>query len=73
MNTEEFNNKVKELDEFFSSFPIQKSPIKLNNHTTILDYRGFVVSHMKVITNQNPSEAYIPCLDRLFELKNLLH
>ena len=67
------HNQWKEVEELEKYFKKKKLPetIKLNNFTTI-KCSQFVDSHLTTIKENNGKQTFLPFLNRLQELKNLL-
>lgn len=67
------HNQWKEVEELEKYFKKKKLPetIKLNNCTTI-KCSQFVDSHLSVLKANNGKQTFLPFLNRLIELKNLL-
>lgn len=70
---EETNNwPIVELEHFFKSATISKGPIRLNGHTTIIDPKKIIDSHLEIVKAQKGKPVYRPYYDRLEQLKSVL-
>lgn len=65
-----WSNEITELENFFKVIP--DGPIKLSQCETISDPVLFINSHLSVIKAQNGNERFLPDLDRMKELKEIL-
>lgn len=66
-----WSNEITELEQFFSSVKLPDT-IKLNQCSTITDINLFIKSHLDTVKGQNGNKRFIPYLDRLNELKEIL-
>jgi hypothetical protein len=65
-----WDNDIAELESFFKVIP--GGPIRLNVCELITDPSLFVKSHLNVLAAQNGNERYMPYLERLKALKQIL-
>jgi hypothetical protein len=69
---ESWEQQITELENYFAGIALPKKPVKLNNYTTIANVPNFVASHFQTL-NANPGKRrFLPFLDRLQELNNIL-
>lgn len=74
MNKELWDKEIEELEAFFASITIPKTPVKLNNHyANILDVPKFISVHLFYVKKYNGQKIFRPYLDRLIQLKNQLN
>jgi len=64
--------EIQNLEQFFSSIPLPKEPIKLNQCSTIIDVLKFINAELAICKAQNGNARYLPYLERLRELKRIL-
>ena len=69
---EDWSEQIVEVEAFFSTVPLPKIPIKLNEATTILDCRRFVENHLGNVKANEGKIRFKPYLNRLQTLKNVL-
>ncbi len=70
--SEQWSKDIKELENFFANTKIPKHPIKLNEWSKITDYSKFIDSHFSIIRANNGNNTFLPYLNRLQELKEIL-
>lgn len=63
---------IADLEQFFTTTILPTAPIKLDTCSTIIDLSKFVSSHLSIVKAQNGNPCYLPYLDRLCLLKNIL-
>lgn len=65
---------IEELREFFNgySFSHLKLPYRLNNYTTIIDFKEYVRANFDMLDNHPTNPNYSPCWNRLCDLKKHL-
>lgn len=68
-----WNNEIKELELFFANTTLPSGPIKLSPHSTIINSTEFVKAHLSVIKNYNGNTTFLPYLERLIALKEILN
>ncbi len=69
---EMWSSDVAEIEQFFSNITFPKEPMKLNDCSTILDVSKFIQSNLNVIKANNGNRTFLPYLERLRQLKNIL-
>jgi len=67
-----WDDEIKELEQYFKTVKIPDYPIKLNSFSTILDFTLFVESHFDTVNANIGKTAFLPYLNRLKELKQYL-
>jgi hypothetical protein len=67
-----WRKEVNELELFFSTFSLPKSPIKINTHSTITDVKLFIRSHIATIKANEGKRSFMPYLIRLKQLRGYL-
>ena len=67
-----WNNEIKELENYFAGIELPTQPVKLNEWTTITDYNLFVESHLATVKANNGNKTFLPYLNQLKELKQTL-
>ena len=67
-----WNNDIAELENYFASIELPTQPIKLNRWSTITDCSLFIESHLATVKANNGKETFLPYLNRLQELKQVL-
>lgn len=70
--SQNWDNEIKELENYFSEITLPTQPIKLNNCSTILDCSYFIKNHLTTVKANNGNKVYQPYLNRLQELKEVL-
>jgi hypothetical protein len=68
--TEKWN--IEELDLFFKSAKLPDPPIKLNPVCVITNVRGYIDFHLDIVNANNGKETFLPYLNRLHQLKDLI-
>jgi len=69
---EKWTNEIKELETFFANMELPTEPIQLNQCSIIQDSKLFIESHFAVINQNNGNYTFLPYLNRLQELKQIL-
>lgn len=67
-----WSNDIAELENYFASIQIPTQPVKLNKCSTIKDCTLFIESHFATIKTNNGKQTFLPYLNRLQELKEVL-
>lgn len=67
-----WNNEIAELENYFAGIEPPTQPVKLNNCSTITDCSLFIETHLATVKANNGKETFLPYLNRLQELKNIL-
>lgn len=71
-NEENYKWNTEELESFYKSITLKNNSIQLNNYTMINDLQTFINSHLSVIKTNNGKRTYLPYINRLQELKQIL-
>ncbi len=71
-NPVNWSNEISQLENYFLNDTIPKHPIKLNQFTTINDCSLFIESHFETVKANNGKLNFLPYLNRLQELKQIL-
>lgn len=69
---ENWSNDIAELENFFASIELPTQPVKLNGCSTITDCSLFIESHFATVKANNGKRTFLPYLNRLQELKQVL-
>ena len=67
-----WSNDIAELENYFASIELPTQPVKLNRCSTITDCSLFIESHFATVKAQNGQTIYLPYLERLQTLKQVL-
>jgi hypothetical protein len=67
-----WSNDIAELESYFASIELPTQPIKLNRCSTITDCSLFIESHFATVKGNNGNRTFLPYLNRLQELKQVL-
>jgi len=67
-----WNNDIAELENYFASIELPTQPVKLNRCSTITDCSLFIESHFATVKANNGKRTFLPYLNRLQELKQVL-
>lgn len=67
-----WSNDIAELENYFASIELPTQPIKLNRWSTITDCSLFIESHLAIVKANNGKQTFLPYLNRLQELKQVL-
>lgn len=70
--TQNWSNELAELESYFASIELPTKPVKLNGSSTITDCKSFVNSHFTTIERNNGKPSFLPYLERLQQLKDVL-
>ncbi|MBK7798505.1 MAG: hypothetical protein KA251_02545 [Saprospiraceae bacterium] len=70
---ENWEQDIKELENYFAGIELPTQSIKLNQFCTITDYSLFVESHFAAVKANNGKRTFLPYLNRLQELKQVLN
>lgn len=68
----DLNNEISELETFFNGLVLPACPVRLNKWTTITDCSLFVGSHLETIKRNKGNKTFLPYMNRLKEMKQLL-
>lgn len=69
---ENWEQYINELENYFESITIPTQPITLNPHSTITDCSKFIEGHFATVKANNGKPNFLPYLNRLKELKQVL-
>ena len=69
---ENWNNEIDVLEDFFKELAIEKQLIQLDASSTITDVPIFVKSHLTTVKANNGNKRFLPYLNRLQNLKQVL-
>lgn len=69
---ENWGNEISELETYFSDIEIPTQPVKLNKCNIINDCSLFIESHFAIVKANNGKRTFLPYLNRLQELKQVL-
>ena len=67
-----WSNDIAELENYFASIELPTQPVKLNRCSTITDCSLFIESHFTTVKGNNGKRTFLPYLNRLQELKQVL-
>lgn len=67
-----WSNDIAELESYFASIELPTQPVKLNRCSTITDCSLFIESHFTTVKGNNGNRTFLPYLNRLQELKQVL-
>jgi len=67
-----WSNDISELESCFTGIKIPTQPVKLNRCSTIADCSLFIESHFATVKANNGKRTFLPYLNRLKELKQVL-
>ena len=67
-----WSNDIAELENYFASIELPTQPVKLNRCSTITDCSLFIESHFATVKGNNGNRTFLPYLNRLQELKQVL-
>ncbi|MEY3048665.1 MAG: hypothetical protein RL365_703 [Bacteroidota bacterium] len=68
-----WSNDIAELENYFASIELPTQPVKLNRCSTITDCSLFIESHFATVKGNNGNRTFLPYLNRLEELKQVLN
>ena len=71
-NTVSWEQDIIELENYFASLELPIHPVKLNRCSTITDCSLFIESHFATVKANNGKRTFLPYLNRLQELKQVL-
>lgn len=67
-----WSNDIAELENYFASIELPTQPLKLYRCSTITDCSLFIESHFATVKGNNGNRNFLPYLNRLQELKQVL-
>jgi hypothetical protein len=69
---ENWEQEINELESYFASVTLPTQPVKLNKSSTITNCYLFIESHFATVKANNGKRTFLPYLNRLQELKQVL-
>ncbi len=69
---ESWDRDITELETYFANIELPTQPVKLNQCSTITDVALFIDSHFATVKANNGNRTFLPYLNRLQELKQVL-
>ncbi|MBX2887064.1 MAG: hypothetical protein KF829_00280 [Ferruginibacter sp.] len=69
---ENWGRDITDLENFFANIELPAQPIKLNKCSTIINCSLFIESHFATVKANNGKRTFLPYLNRLQELKQVL-
>lgn len=69
---ESWEKDIIELENYFTGITLPAQPVKLNKYSTIKDCLKFIESHFDIVKANNGTQTFLPYLNRLQELKQVL-
>jgi hypothetical protein len=69
---ENWEQEIKELEQYFSGITPPAGQVKLNPFSTITNLSLFIEGHLATVTTNNGKKTFLPYLNRLQELKQIL-
>jgi hypothetical protein len=67
-----WSNDIAELENYFASIELPTQPVKMNRCSTITNCSLFIESHFATVKGNNGNRTFLPYLNRLQELKQVL-
>ncbi|MCD4697864.1 MAG: DUF6371 domain-containing protein [Bacteroidales bacterium] len=67
-----WSNDITELETYFANIALPTEPVKLNKCSTVTDCSLFIKSHFATLKGNNGKRTFLPYLNRLQELKQIL-
>jgi hypothetical protein len=72
VNGSKWHKEIAELESYFSIITLPTQPVKLNSCGTITDCSKFMESHFETLKANNGKRTFLPYLNRLQELKQII-
>lgn len=69
---EDWSKEISELEKLFFKLELPTKPIKLNQCSTITNCSKFIQNHIATLKANNGKQTFLPYLNRLQELKEVL-
>ena len=69
---ESWEQDIAELENYFTGITLTTQPLKLNAYSTIIDCSRFIENHFATVKANNGKRTFLPYLNRLQELKQVL-
>jgi hypothetical protein len=63
---------ITELENYYTGIALPTQPVKLNGFCTITNCSSFIESHFATVKANNGNRTFLPHLNRLQELKQVL-
>lgn len=73
VDSNDWENDIKELEEYFEGIIHPTQPVKLNNCSTITNFATFIESHLATVKANKGKPTFLPYLKRLQEVKQILN
>jgi hypothetical protein len=73
LKPESWEQDITELEKYFAGITLPTQPVKLNGCSTIIKCSLFIESHFATVKANNGKRAFLPYLNRLQELKQVLN
>jgi hypothetical protein len=70
---ESWEQDIYELESYFTGIALPTQPVKLNSYTSITNCSLFIESHFATLKANNGKRTFLPHLNRLQELKQVLN
>lgn len=67
-----WEKEISELNRYFAKTMLPTQPLKINKCSTVINVSLFVESHFAAINNNKGNRTFLPYLNRLQELKQIL-
>ena len=71
-NPESWEQDITELENYFAGIALPTQPVKLNRCSTITNCSLFIESHFATVKANNGKRTFLPYINRLRELKNIV-
>lgn len=69
---EDWEQDITKLETYFTNTELPTQPVKINKGSTIIDCSLFIESHFATVKANNGKHTFLPYLNRLQELKQVL-
>jgi hypothetical protein len=69
---ESWEQDITDLENYFTNITLPTQPVKLNRRSTIINCSLFIESHFATVKANNGKRTFLPYLNRLQELKQVL-
>jgi hypothetical protein len=69
---ENWDQDIIELENYFTEIEMPTKPVKLNSYSTVTNISLFIESHFATIKANNGKKTFLPYLNRLQELKQVI-
>ena len=67
-----WEQEITELENYFAKITLPTQPVKLNRSSTVTNCSLFIESHFTTVKANNSKQTFLPYLNRLQELKQVL-